>query len=212
MKIIIDFILNNPFLVSLIIFIILLNLKTRKPKNYSDNEESFWETEAKANSTRKKDLSNLHYITIPEKNLPFIETNDEIIILCHKNIRNLMSKKIVNLTSYTNTELKLKYGAANLPTLTEYDNNFTELCQILNKWGTRLLELNFQKEACTVLEYAVSIMSDISNTYKLLGSIYMENKNSGKIDSLITSAEKLNSLSKPIIIRHLNELKDSSVG
>lgn len=212
MKIIIDFILNNPFLVALIIFIILLNLKTRKPKNYSDNEESFWETEAKANSTRKKDLSNLHYITIPEKSLPFIETNDEIIILCHKNIRNLMPKKIVNLTGYTNTELKLQYGAANLPALTEYDSNFTELCQILNKWGTRLLELNFTNEARTVFEYAVSIMSDISSTYKLLGSIYMENKNPGKIDDLINTAQQLNSLSKPIITRHLNELKDSSVG
>ncbi len=212
MNFLISFILHYPFLIAMIIFIILLNLKTRKTKNNSGNNgKSFWEIEAAANATRKKDLSNLHYITIPEKSLPFIETNDEIIDSCQEDIKALAAKKIVNFTGRTNTELKLEYGAANLTALMEYDSNFTDLCRLLNKWGQRLLELGYTDKACIVFEYAVSIMSDISNTYKQLGSIYMKNGSPEKIDSLLKNAGSLNSMSKNVILKHLEELKNSSI-
>lgn len=212
MRFLLNLMLSFPILTSVIILTILLNLRNRKTTSLFKRErESFWEKESLANSTRKKDLSNLHYITIPEKSLPFIETNDEIINSCHNNIRKLMSEQIVNLTGYTNTELKLEYGAANLNTLSKYDSNFTELCRVLNKWGSRLSELGYTFEACTVLEFAVSVLSDVSSTYKTLGRIYVQNGDSQKIDNLLNQAEKLNSLSKPVIIKALSELKDSSV-
>ncbi|MDE5781240.1 MAG: hypothetical protein K2I03_07145 [Lachnospiraceae bacterium] len=212
MRFLLNIMLSFPILTIVIILTILLNLRNRKTTSLFKRErESFWEKESLANSTRKKDLSNLHYITIPEKSLPFIETNDEIINSCHNNIHKLMTESIVNLTGYTNTELKLEYGAANLNTLSKYDSNFTELCRVLNKWGSRLLELEYTVEACTVLEFAVSILSDVSSTYKTLGRIYIQNGDSSKIDNLLNEAEKLNSLSKPVIIKALSELKNSSV-
>ena len=212
MRFLLNIMLGFPILTSVIILTILLNLRNRKTTSIFQKErESFWEKESLANSIRKKDLSNLHYITIPEKSLPFIETNDEIINSCHNNIHKLMTESIVNLTGYTNTELKLEYGAANLNTLSKYDSNFTELCRVLNKWGSRLLELGYIVEACTVLEFAVSVLSDVSSTYKTLGRIYAQNGDFSKIDNLLNEAEKLNSMSKPVIIKALSELKNSSV-
>lgn len=212
MRFLLNIMLSFPLLTSVIILTVLLNLRNRKTTALAKKErENFWEKESKANSTRKKDLSNLHYITIPEKNLPFIETNDEILSSCYDSIQRLQSEPIVNLTGYTNTELKLEYGAANLNTLSAYDSNFTELCCTLNKWGCRLSELGYNSEACTVLEFAVSVLSDVSVTYKTLGKIYVQDGNPEKIDYLLSQAEQLNSLSKPIIIKALSELKDSSV-
>lgn len=212
MRFLLNIMLSFPILTSVIILTILLNLRNRKTTSLFKKERaSFWEKESIANSTRKKDLSNLHYITIPEKSLPFIETNDEIINSCHNSIHKLMSEQIVNLTGYTNTELKLEYGAANLNTLSGYDSNFTELCRTLNKWGDRLLELGYVTEARTVLEFAVSVLSDVSSTYKTLGKIYIQNGDFSKIDNLLNEAEKLNSLSKQVIIKALSELKNSSI-
>lgn len=201
---------NFPITFLVIAFTVFLNMNVRRTA--SKKKSSLSELESKANSTRKKDLSNLHYITLTEKNLPLIETNDEILLSCREKLTSLSDKKIVNFTGYTNTELKLEFGAANLPLLSEYDTNFTELCRTLNKYGCRLLELGYTAEAREILEYAVDIESDISTTYKTLADIYVSSGETASIDRLISCAEKLNSLSKPVIINALNSLKDSSMG
>lgn len=201
---------NFPITFLVIAFTVFLNMNVRRTA--SKKKSSLSELESKANSTRKKDLSNLHYITLTEKNLPLIETNDEILLSCREKLTSLSDKKIVNFTGYTNTELKLEFGAANLPLLSEYDTNFTELCRTLNKYGCRLIELGYTAEAREILEYAVDIESDISTTYKTLADIYVSSGETAGIDRLISCAEKLNSLSKPVIINALNSLKDSSMG
>lgn len=195
-----------PITFLLLAFVFFLNLNARK-----SSSSTLVERESKANATRKKDLSNLHYITLTEKNLPQIETNDEILLSCQKKLTLLSDEKIVNFTGYTNTDLKLEYGAANLNILSEYDSNFTELCRTLNKFGHRLHELGFIREARDVLEYAISIDSDVSKTYRLLGEIYVTAGEYDKINSLIESANNLNSLSKTSIINALNALNNSSV-
>lgn len=165
------------------------------------------ELESRANATRKKDLSNLHYITLTKKNLPLIESNDEILISCRENLDKLSNKKIVNFTGYSNTELKLEYGAANLPALSEYDSNFTQLCRCLNKYGIRLHELGMTEQARTVLEYAVETGSDVSTTYKTLADIYKSEGEYEKIDELISCAEKLNSISSKSIVKYLGDIR-----
>ena len=123
---------------------------------------------------------------------------------CESQILALKEKKILNLTGISNTDLKLKYGPANLPELTQYDQNFTLLARTLNTWGQRLHELSYNEEAVAVLSFAVSIKSDIRATWQLLAQLYAESGSTAKIQEMKLSAASLNSLTKDPILAMLD--------
>lgn len=166
----------------------------------------FLEREQKANLTRRNNIDNLDYITIPFDTLPFFEINDELIMKLQTIIKNLSNHRILNLSQFSNTDLKLKYGSANLTILSEYDNNFVTLASALCKWGERLLFLGYEKEALTVLEYGISCGTDLSNNYYLLAKYYKDNNMTSEINKLIEKAENINSLMKSTIISNLKQL------
>jgi hypothetical protein len=162
--------------------------------------------EYEASKVRKKDISDLPKISIPN-NLPMNTTNDAYLNSIYKEIHKLEDKDIINFTGYTNTDLKLMYGASNLSYLSECDNNFTKLAITLNKWANYLYNHDQVHDAKTVLEYAVSINIDITNIYILLANIYITENKAHKINSLIKKASKLNSSIKTSIVDKLTDLK-----
>lgn len=183
------------------------NSATRK---YEKNSQDFWERESRANSTRKKSLDGLELITIPLESLPFSNSDDDTLKECEGIIRILATQDIINLTGISNTDLKLTYGAPNFPYLSACDQNFTDLARTLNQWAKRLLELNQPDNAQKVLEFAIDCKSDISTTYQMLSSIYAQKHESEKIQSLITTAETLNTLLKDKILKDLESAYLSS--
>lgn len=196
-----------PLFASFIIFMIVF-LINRKKADYKDAsiKRNYLETERQANSTRKKSLENLDYIIIPFSTLPMdTAAQDEVVSECVKEIRELSEEKIVNFTGLTNTDLKLKYGTANITLLTVYDQNFTLLVRSLQDWAKRLFELGHTDECLILLEFAVSIRSDISSTYYLAAKIYAKQGNMEKIAHLIQTAQTLNSAMKNPIVRTLQE-------
>lgn len=199
--------MNFPFPI-LALFLIFIAVTTvllfRSNKKDKERKNIFWETENKANATRAQDISNLPYIQIPIDFLPFSQTSDEILNECQNQIRQLAEQKILNLTGISNTELKLQYGAPNLQFLSDCDNRFTSLCQLIQKWANQLNALGYTDEAACVLEYGIGWGSDIKASYLLLGELYFQNGQFHQIDDLIASAEKLNSLSKASIIEALS--------
>lgn len=118
----------------------------------------------------------------------------------------LADKRILNLTGISNTELRLSYGTANLEPLTAYDQNYTILIRMLQKWGALLVSAGRAKDAVTVLSYAVSIGSDIAGTYTLLARLYKEQDRLDKIEELKEHAAGLTTLMKPSILRDLEQL------
>lgn len=195
----------------IMIFILWLHYEKSKSTNIDKkNTEAFWKAEQDANQTRKLDISNLEYISIPIELLPFQDTTDEILKNLQQDILHCSTLKIVNLTGFSNTDLKLKYGAPNLTILSEYDQNYTFLVRALNSWGSYLFEQNQKEEAKTVLDFAISCNTDIKQTYILLAQIYMEEQQSQLIYKLIEKSEALNSLSKDIIKKSLTNLLDQS--
>jgi hypothetical protein len=143
----------------------------KRPDSFQSSIDTLRERELKANSTPAKDISHLDYITISLNALPFLLNPPEDIAECEKTIRTLSECPILNLTGITNTDLKLQYGVANLSRLAQYDENFASMQRTFSKWGTRLREHGYKKEAVTVLEYALSLGCDarsISNTLKEL--------------------------------------------
>ncbi len=201
-----------PFFTTFIIFVILTQYFMRKSssKEQYDND-SFWEKELKANRTRKKSLDALCYITIPYDKLPFgkMPENEEVLF-CEKAIRRLEDEKIVNLTGYSNTDLKLEWGAPNITALTAYDQNYTTLVTTLQKWGKLLYDASFYEDAQTILEFSLSTRTDITATYRLLLDMYRsklglsKEESERKIKAMVPVAESLKSLSRDNILELLN--------
>lgn len=187
-----------------IIFILWLQYEIRKSSKKSDAASaSFREREAKSNLVRRVDISNLNYLTIRPEQLPLGDNKDETINSYRDIILGLVNKKIINLSSYNNTDLKNKYGAANLHQLQEYDNNYTILISILHKWAQRLYHQGDIQGSKAILEYAVSLHSDATNTYRLLAEIYKTEKTPEKIDQLIKIIPGLNMYEQDKLIAEL---------
>ena len=209
----------SPIFTTIVISFLLIMIYMKITTNrLSTGDEELLEQERRSNSVRKKSLDELDYITIPYEALPFSHTesgkpegntdNDPALSKDEADILALKDKKIVNFTGISNTDLKLTYGAPNLPILTEYDQNFTELVRALDSWGTHLNEQGRQSDARKVFEFAVECRSDLKSTYIGLADMYAESFEFDKLDHLIEIAEGLNSLMKGPIVRALKERCD----
>ena len=196
-----------PFFASFIVFCLWLSYQLRHQRKKEANaSESYWAREAAANNTRKKPLDDVEFITIPFEFLPMSTMKeDSKVTECHKILSALDEQKIVNLTGFSNTDLKLQYGVANLTFLSECDQNYTVLARTLQKWASLLYEKGYTEETKSILEFAVSTKTDVSSTYALLSEIYKKTEQTDKIESLLQIAEGLNSAMKPAIVRILRE-------
>lgn len=184
---------------------IWIYMRITTKKNDSQIKELL-EKERRANFTRKQSLDGLQYIVINPADFPVEEPYDnELISELMKRINILSTQKIVNFTGVTNTDLKLTYGVANLPTLTEYDQNYTLLCRTIYDLGRELDALDKKDAAISVLEQGIKCGTDISANYLLLADLYLATGKRSNIAKLISSAENINSMTKEATISKLKD-------
>lgn len=195
------------FLVLPILCLILMH-HIKRTKRISEQENaSFWKREAEADNVRKQDISNLDYIYIPIETLPFgIDASPEAQ-RAEATLRELDSTQILNLSAYTNTDLKMKYGVANLNTLSECDDRFTTLVRTLYQWACLLLEHGHREAAIRVAEYSVEIGSDISGIYYMLTDYYQFMDDGEAMARLQKSANSITSLNAKLIKDYINKSK-----
>jgi len=170
-------------------------------KNQADLESRFWEKERMANATRKKDISNLNYIIIPDDLFP-LNLNSE----AESSISALLGKKMLNLTGKSNADVKIEYGMQNFDEISSYDDNFSQFVKLVPSYASELLASGQIDDAQRILEFAVDCKADSRAIFKLLGDIYVDQKLSANIVKLVDIAEELDSLSKDLIIKDLNAL------
>lgn len=173
--------------------------------------EAFWLRENEANNTRRKNLDTLPYVIIPDSILlpklsHDIPSDDTELARCNDILTSLQSKRILNLTGKTSTDIKCEYGPANISQLDEYDSNFTLFAQTIYAYGEQLHKLGFDNEAITILRYGIDSLSDISGNYKLLATLYAKYNQPEKIEELKKIAGGLDSLMKNTILRSLDEI------
>lgn len=197
-----------------IIILVVIQLYIKKSDtSQKNNIKKFWEREQKANATRKKDISTLKYIewdtTLPVKEnntlLSDILNNNPEADSAYNKIISVKDKNIINLTEYSNTDLKLKYGVANLDALTEYEDNYTLLIKNLAVLGHILKEQDDITDAIHYLEYSILIGSDIRSCYADLKDIYISQNRADKVDKLRQYASLIKSVNKELIINLLND-------
>ena len=198
-----------PFFIIFFIFCIYIKLSLSKSsRNAEKNKTKLLELESEANLTRRQSIDNLDYITFSEKSIPINEINNDELKKIQQDLLIFREKRILNLTGITNIELKKLYGPANLPTLSEYDNNFLELVRTLHNYAFTLNNLNYKDEAIKVLEYSVEIGSDMGSSYKLLADLYNFKNEKSKIKILIDKSDNVNDLSRNSVISYLKAYID----
>lgn len=179
----------------ILILIILIRYETKKAsKNRKETVRDFLQRELEANTTRKQDISGLPYITIELSCLPDVSgvpDPDGEIAAIFDELRPLDGMKIINLSGISNTDLKLSYGAANFPFLSECDARFTFFTRKLYELGLRLNEAGACDTAVRVLEYAVSIGTDSGSAYRLLGGLYAKQRKNAELGELCEKAQSL---------------------
>lgn len=202
-----------PVLTIVALFILAMFAANKKSdRQMREPIEQFLERESAANLVRKQSLDDLAYIRIPEDFFSFsynAETDPDAAEAMTI-LNSIREEQIVNFTGLSNTDLKLSYGAANLPLLSRFDQNYTLLARALQSLAEYLVRKEQKKDAIRVLEFAIETRTDISASYKLLGDLYIENGSPEKVDDLIPKAAALNSALSGAIVRSL-EAKRASV-
>ncbi len=197
----------GPTLVLAVLIAYEIAKNTSKEKKSSD---AFWDKEREANTSRKKDISKLPYIKVPLESLPFgLLPAFEELVTNENAIRELSGEKILSLRGKTNTEVKLEYGIPNFEFLCTCDENYLKLIRCLSKEAELLLSMNFEREAEEVLNYSLSIGSDIPKDYIALANLYKTRFDRASMNNLLERADALESLTKKHLIESLEEISNS---
>lgn len=198
---------------SIMILCGVLHHNLRKKNRSDETVTNYLARESAANGTRRKDISNLPYISVPFDILPLdITLNDEkkqSQIANYKSvIKDLSQKKMLNLIGINNTELKERFGPANLETLTMCDQNYSIYIRTLHLFAEAIYD-EYPKDSVKILEYCLSIGTDISKTYELLGRHYLINKQTDLFASLYKKIPDTDSISGKVTLNKLEKLKNS---
>lgn len=196
------------FLICIIVFVIWFRVKMKKAgKEANIQNTQYWEREEQANFARKKDISNLEYLTVDDSEL-MLKTpeNDEEANLMQQ-LTDCAHRRMLNLSAYSNTDLKEQYGVVNLEELSNCDQNYLYFIRALSNWGRYLYDHDDYERAQSVMELSLRIGSDISHVYTVLAQIYLKQGNEEKVDELIRQAASSDMALKDSLIRKLKLLK-----
>ena len=189
-----------------IIFIVYLAFKrTKQTQNQQNANQSFLERERLANNTRKKDISGLNYLPFTTDRLPDSVSSDEKLNIIESELKELSNQKIINLSQYSNTDLKLMYGPANLPALSEYDNNYHRLAALFLDYASRQLELCYTSAAIAALEYAAELRIQSSRIYLLLAELYLKQGTPEKINTIRDTVSSMEEPFRRLVLPKLDQ-------
>lgn len=152
------------FIFLIIVFRFYSNKHTAKQEQVIDD---FWAKEREANTTRKQNIEGLDYISLPTELIPnSLHTEEETKLLA------LTSEKMIDLTEYTNTDLKLKFGASNLEELSQYEQNYVSMIRLIPDYSRQLYDAGLTEEAKKLLEYGMALENNSGSIYNTFNELY----------------------------------------
>ena len=174
-----------------IIFIVYLAFKrTKQTQNQQNANQSFLERERLPFTTDR---------------LPDSVSSDEKLNIIESELKELSNQKIINLSQYSNTDLKLMYGPANLPALSEYDNNYHRLAALFLDYASRQLELCDTSAAIAALEYAAELRIQSSRIYLLLAELYLKQGTPEKINTIRDTVSSMEEPFRRLVLPKLDQ-------
>ena len=198
--------MNLVIFASFMVFGIWLTIQLKKSRKLNEKAESdFWQEEALADSVRKKQLEDSDFVTFPFDKLPTADSfSPDPIPEALEMLIALSDKKMVNLNGISNTEVKKRFGVANLSILTEYDTNYETFVKHSYLLCQHLYDIGRTEEALMLSEETILTGTDSLSHYKLILLIYREQGNMSGISWLKERADGIHSITRSAILRALN--------
>ena len=195
------------YLICFFIFLAWLFYEQRKAKRIEEKmSKEFWAREAEANQTRKKDISQLPLVKVAESELPLISTSDEAVLYYIGQLREIIKEPMIDLSEYTNTDLKLAYGVGNFKTLSDYDEKFNSFLVNLTNLARSYAGAEYYKEAKDTYQMALRYGSKKVNDYTELANIYLKMDQPEQITKLIADVKEGDHPRKESIIESLRNV------
>jgi hypothetical protein len=163
-----------------ILFIAIQSKRAQKKKD--EINRRFLEDDENANAVRKRPLEAELFYTAQLDRLPSLPEGDP------HNVKRAAKRKMIHFPQpMTNLELKNRYGRVQLELLAHYEENYDDYLRSLTKWAEALATENNTPDAIRILEHTITLGSEFRNSYKQLADIYYNEKNTKKIDELLSA-------------------------
>lgn len=174
-------------------------------------KEEFLEREREASFSRVKEIEQERFISIdinkfPIMNAQDIETDEEKYAYTLQNaVIEKSSKKMAHFDE-ENLELKKMYGASNLETIIQYEENYTEFLRKLSSWAKALADANRKDDAIKVLEEGMKVGLDYTKSIMLLADLYNEKKDTIALNNLYNLIKQNKSITMDKVVKYIETL------
>ncbi len=136
------------------LFVIWFTYERKKNDTDYSKSKAFWERERSATYVPKQSTDDIRFIEFTEDLIPTASDGDsDDLKAVIEDLHRLVGVKICDLSEFSNTDLKLKYGTANFTDLSVADNNYIRLVQWSGKLLTCLDEAGRLEEAGPVIDF-----------------------------------------------------------
>lgn len=132
-------------------FVHYLNKSARKQQA---SWEQFQKAEHEASFITKKSFPSEILLTFEKDKIPYVENltcKNYYLTLC-----KFEKRSMVDLSEYTNLDLKKTYGINHFSTLVQYEETFFEYVECMYKYALCLEEAHYYQESKNLLEYMLS--------------------------------------------------------
>ena len=176
--------LNIILLVASILLIIVVAIMTKRHGKLQDaKNRRFLEEEQVANLARKREIDPELYFFADLDNLPPVPESDP-----YKVLRTSKRTMIRFDEPESNVELKKRYGASQLDSISLYEENFHDFLKSLGEWAQALHDEGNVGGSLKVLLYAIELGSEFRGTYRLAADIYAYERDMFSLERLLQVA------------------------
>lgn len=193
--------------VCFLIFIAWMHYKKRKAAKQQEKEtDLFWEREKEANHTRNKDISQLPLFTPDTTKIPWDGAKNDTILHYLDALRQLIEMPMLDLSDYSNTDLKLAYGTGNFQTLSDYDETYQNFLQTLCALGKAYLEAGDLTHAAEACRLCLDYDSKNRIAYITLAKIYKQDSKTYLLSGLIDEIKHSSIARKESLLHEIDTL------
>ena len=187
------------FLVLFLIFLAVFRYRLSKAERINRKaSKAFWDQEHSSHFIRKKLITEDDLIKPRLEDFPiftmedFEQMENPHIFKLQQDCLDLANKPMMNLGHLLNSEIRLKYGTANLELVQSYEENHTAYIKALYRLGKAYADADRPYEAIKVLEEGLWVKTDYSRHWLLLGSLYISKNHFTDYENLLKKASSIN--------------------
>ena len=178
------------FIIIFIIFIVWAQYEMKKSsKKNKEIEDAFLAREEEANHAPKQDISGLELLSFNEDDIPVppegMFTDEDDIMTYIRELRRLIREPMIDLSEFSNTDLKLKYGVANFTTLSGYDENYSSFLLLLTNLARGYARRELYELSEKTYKYALSCGSIKLHDYTGLAEVYLATDRPQEINAMV---------------------------